>query len=195
MPDLNEQYQDSSNLNIRIKIHERYSTNKEDWHKWLFDHYDIKPGSRVLELGCRDGTFWLKNKERVPEEWKITLSDVSSGMLNDAQRNLGDSVNVIFKSIDIREISFGDNRFDAIIANHMLYYVPDREQAIEEVRRVLKQAGVFYSSTIGKEHMSGFNDFLTRFDPNIGFNMTKIQADAFGLEEQRRAIEALFLSM
>lgn len=182
MTELNEQYQDSSNLNIRIKIHERFSTNKEDWHKWLFDHYDIKPESKILELGCGDGTFWKKNRERLPADCAITLSDFSSGMLADAQTKIGTFPNVTYQTIDIQKIPFDDHYFDLVIASHMLYHVPDRKQAIKEVRRVLKPGGVFYSSTIGKEHMAGFNDLLTRFDPTIGFDLTNVHADAFGLE-------------
>jgi ubiquinone/menaquinone biosynthesis C-methylase UbiE len=192
MTELKEQYQDSSNLNIRIKIHERFSTNKEDWHKWLFDHYDIKPGSKILELGCGDGTFWKKNRERFPKGCAITLSDFSAGMLADAQRKIGNFPNVTYQPIDIQKIPFGDHHFDVVIANHMLYHVPDREQAIKEVRRVLKPEGVFYSSTIGKEHMAGFNELLTHFDPTIGFDLTNIQADAFGLENGAEQLNHFF---
>ncbi|SFG83983.1 class I SAM-dependent methyltransferase [Sporolactobacillus nakayamae] len=192
MTELNEQYQDSSNLNIRIKIHERFSTNKEDWHMWLFDHYDVKPESKILELGCGDGTFWKKNGERFPKGCAITLSDFSSGMLADAQRRIGNLPNVTYQIVDIQQIPFDDHYFDVVIANHMLYHVPDRERALKEVRRVLKPGGIFYSSTIGKEHMGGFNDLLTRFDPTFGFDLTNVQADAFGLENGAEQLNHYF---
>ncbi|WP_031263476.1 class I SAM-dependent methyltransferase [Sporolactobacillus laevolacticus] len=192
MEEVGKQYRDSSNLDIRIKIHEQYSTNKKDWHEWLFEHYTIEPGSRILELGSGDGTFWMKNKDRVPKDWKVTLSDFSSGMLADAQGKLGDDVNVTFKVIDIQAIPFEDDRFDAVIANHMLYHVPNRSQALKEVRRVLKPGGVFYSSTIGKQHMADFNELLKRFDPDLGFDLTNVQADAFGLENGAKQLEHFF---
>lgn len=192
MEEVGKQYRDSSNLDIRIKIHERYSTNKKDWHEWLFEHYTIEPGSRILELGSGDGTFWMKNKDRVPKDWKVTLSDFSSGMLADAQGKLGDDVNVTFKVIDIQAIPFEDDRFDAVIANHMLYHVPNRSQALKEVRRVLKPGGVFYSSTIGKQHMAEFNELLKHFDPDLGFDLTNVQANAFGLENGAKQLEHFF---
>ncbi len=65
--------------------------------------------------------------DRIPSTWDITLSDLSSGMLDSAWRNLVvTGRNYKFKEIDAQEIPFEDETFDAVIANHMLYHVPDR---------------------------------------------------------------------
>ncbi len=39
---LNDQYKNSSNLDIRINIHALYSTNKKDWFSWLFEQFEIQ---------------------------------------------------------------------------------------------------------------------------------------------------------
>lgn len=44
---------------------------------------------KVLEIGCGDGTLWKENKDKLPENIEITLSDISEGMLRDARRNAG----------------------------------------------------------------------------------------------------------
>ena len=44
---------------------------------------------KVLEIGCGDGTLWKENKDKLPENIEITLSDTSEGMLRDARRNVG----------------------------------------------------------------------------------------------------------
>ena len=76
---------------------------------------------------------------RIPSTWDITLSDLSSGMLDSAWRNLVvTGRNYKFKEIDAQEIPFEDETFDAVIANHMLYHVPDKPKAIAEIKRVLK---------------------------------------------------------
>ena len=46
--------------------------------------------------------------------------------------------NVSFQQIDIQDINFPDETFDVIIANHMLYHIPDLQKALYEVKRVLK---------------------------------------------------------
>ncbi len=57
---------------------------------------------------------------------------------------------VQFKEIDAQSIPFEDETFDAVIANHMLYHVPDRPKAIAEIKRVLKPGGRLIATTIGK---------------------------------------------
>jgi cyclopropane fatty-acyl-phospholipid synthase-like methyltransferase len=52
---LEEQYRNPTKLNTRINIHEKYSENKVDWHRWLFEQINIAPNNRVLEIGCGDG--------------------------------------------------------------------------------------------------------------------------------------------
>lgn len=165
---LKQQYKDSSNLEARIAIHRDYSTNSVEWFSWLFGKYEVPKNGRVLELGCGSGAFWVHNIDRIPSDWDITLSDFSEGMLADAERNLGDNASrFTFKQINIQEIPFEDDAFDVVIANHMLYHVPDRPTAIQEVRRVLKPSGVFYSATNGDQHMYELASFIFNLFPEV----------------------------
>ena len=47
-----EQYASAGNLNTRISIHQKYSTNKMGFGNWIFSNYKITNGMKVLELGC-----------------------------------------------------------------------------------------------------------------------------------------------
>ena len=67
--DIIEQYKNSTNLDIRIKLHKLYSVSDVSWFRWLYDHYKLSDDSRVLELGCGDGSLWLENRDRI----KVTL--------------------------------------------------------------------------------------------------------------------------
>jgi ubiquinone/menaquinone biosynthesis C-methylase UbiE len=187
-----DQYKTSENLDIRINIHQKYSTNKEDWHLWLFNQYSIEPGSRILELGCGNGAFWVKNKQRVPDSWEITLSDFSEGMLADAKSSLQDMPNFHFQQINIENIPYDTDSFDVVIANHMLYHVPDPGKGIAEVRRVLKDGGLFYSSTIGTSHLKEFGMLLQEFDDSIDFASAYDHAKAFGLENGEKQLHEYF---
>ncbi|MDY6878047.1 MAG: class I SAM-dependent methyltransferase [Chloroflexota bacterium] len=166
---LTDQYQDASNLSARIQIHVLFSTNKYGWHQWVFDQFDLSPESRILELGCGPGHLWLENLHRIPENWEITLSDLSAGMLQETRQSLCDSQGCFrFEVIDAQSIPFEDESFDAVIANHMLYHVPDRARAFSEIRRVLRFGGRFYASTIGQTHMRELHELLSKFDPGAG---------------------------
>jgi ubiquinone/menaquinone biosynthesis C-methylase UbiE len=72
-----------------------------------------------------------------------------------------------FRHIDIQNIPFDDETFDAVIANHMLYHVPDLPKAVSEVKRVLKTGGNFYATTNGNGGMRSFlHEAMKRFQPD-----------------------------
>ncbi|MBR5109051.1 MAG: hypothetical protein IK099_02555 [Clostridia bacterium] len=43
------QYATADRLNTRISIHSKYSTNKQGFGSWIFSHYQIEAGMRVLD--------------------------------------------------------------------------------------------------------------------------------------------------
>ncbi len=53
-----EQYSNDKNLSNRITLHTKYSTSKISVHDWFFEQYQLKPGCRILELGCGTGAQW-----------------------------------------------------------------------------------------------------------------------------------------
>jgi SAM-dependent methyltransferase len=164
---LSDQYQDASNLDARIRLHARFSTNKYGWQRWAFDQFALSPQSRILELGGGNGALWRKNLDRIPEGWDITLSDLSPGMLEDARQNLCASQRRFqFEIVDAQSIPFESESFDAVIANHMLYHVPDRTKAFSEIRRILKPGGRCYASTVGRTHLQELDELVGRFAPD-----------------------------
>lgn len=163
-----EQYKDSTNVEARIDLHKRFSINKYGWHPWVFDHLlDLPDRCRILELGCGPGYLWQENVERIPPGWDITLSDFSSGMLEGTWRKLEKLHPFQYKVIDAQSIPYGEATFDAVIANHMLYHVPNQPAALEEIRRVLSPAGQFFTSTNGHRHMIELANLLVKFDQEL----------------------------
>jgi len=161
---LSDQYQDASNLDARIELHRRFSINKTGWMRWVFDQFSFQPASRILELGCGPGALWVENLERVPQGWHVTLSDLSPGMVQKAQSSLqGSHRRFEYRVIDAQEIPFEDESLDGVIANHMLYHVPDMHKALSEMRRVLRPGGRFYATTVGGSHLRELYDLISRF--------------------------------
>lgn len=188
----NEQYRDASNLYARINIHVRYSTNSYGWFIWVLDQLEVPQNARLLELGCGPGEFWRANLGRIPQDWDITLSDFSSGMLNQARANLSEmSPLPCFEVIDAQSIPYPDMHFDAVIANHMLYHVPDRSQALREIRRVIKPGGTFYATTVSRRHMAELSALINRFDPSLTFDMSGMTA-SFSLETAPAQVATYF---
>lgn len=146
------QYVDDTRLRKRIAIHERFSTSSQNWCHWLYEQIAFPRPSRALELGCGTGLFWHENRHRLPTELTLTLSDISEGMLQSARTTLA-GIPFDSRVADAQSLPFPDASFNLVIANHMLYHVPNIDQAIQEIRRVLVPGGHLYAATNGVDHM------------------------------------------
>ncbi|BCL79674.1 transcriptional regulator [Ktedonobacteria bacterium brp13] len=162
---LNSQYKDATNFGARVDLHRRFSVNKYGFYRWAFDHFKLDEGSTLLELGCGPGGLWRSNSDRVLANWQITLTDFSPGMLQEARKMLGEE-RFAYEVADAQILPFADASFDAVIANHMLYHIPDLPRALGEIRRVLKPSGHFYATTFGRKHMRELDELVWKYWPN-----------------------------
>lgn len=187
-----DQYKDASNLNARARLHAEFSANKYGWMRWVFDQLDLPDRCRILELGCGPGWLWRQNLQRIPAGWDITLSDFSPAILADAKNALDDAPRAfMFEVIDAQTIPFADESFDAVIANHMLYHVPELDEALSEIQRVLKPGGRFYATTNGAKHMKELADVVRPLAPELPCTQGA-NAKAFGLENGWAKLERHF---
>ncbi len=194
-----QQYATANNLGTRISIHDKYSTNKLGFGNWIFSNYRIDKGAKVLELGCGTGDMWKDKESVICTCSKIILSDFSEGMVATTRDNIGSYDNIEYKVLDIQEIPYEDAAFDIVIANMMLYHVPDIDKGLMEVRRVLKREGRFYCATYG-EH--GIIEYLSKIlsaygvEDNINKNFTlqngyEILSKIFSKVEKKEYIDSL----
>lgn len=108
------------------------------------------------------------------------LSDLSPGMVQEALHNLGSSPHRFkYCVLDAQTIPLPGESVAGVIANHMLYHVPNRGRALREVHRVLRPGGHLYAATNGLEHMRELRDWVARFDADT--EAMNVAAE-FGLE-------------
>ena len=189
-----EQYKDAGNLNARILIHQLFSENKYGWAPWIFDVLETLPKKAdVLELGSGPAFIWTQCPKRIPAEWQITLSDLSPGMLATAQENLASvEHDFTYREIDAQAIPFEDASFDIVIANHMLYHVPERPKALAEIQRVLKADGVLIAATNGENHLA---ETLRWFEMATSGDDFTPMSNPFTLENGLAQLEPFFSSI
>jgi ubiquinone/menaquinone biosynthesis C-methylase UbiE len=159
-----EQYENATRFNARIALHARFRTNPRPWPVWVFDQLEGHDGCSVLDVGCGTGLLWQVNGPRVPASWTLVLTDSSEGMLAETRRHVdGLACRVVYRVMDAQEITFPDGAFDVVIANHMLYHVPNREGAIAEARRVLREGGAFHATTAGLDSLAELRALLDEY--------------------------------
>ena len=161
-----QQYSDDRNLSARMSLHTKHSTNKQGLISWLWEQYRFFAHCRILELGCGNGAQWEDKVDTLPYGCEVILSDLSDGMVRIVKEKYSE-YKLTFQQIDIQKIPYANDSFDFIIANHMLYHVPDLTRALSEVKRVLKTNGILYSTTIGSGGLQPFlHSAFKRFDSN-----------------------------
>ena len=166
---LKKQYQNASNISARINLHRLYSQTKQGWFPWILENCHLAPGMNILETGCGDGTLWCEAKKQFSllKSCSIVLTDISEGMLRDARRAIGDGDEFSFRECFCEALPFADESFDLVLANHVLFYCSDVEQACREAARVLKPGGRFLCSTYGADHMKEISRLVSDFDSRI----------------------------
>lgn len=198
---IGQQYASTDNLSARIRFHERYNTNPENWWPWVFRQIreTLGNGPRdILEVGCGRGDFWKRAEGRVPSDWKIKLTDASMSMVEMAKSQHLLPVASIEQREAVEAFS-GIHDLDAVMANHMLYCLTDedRKRFFELASFHLKNRhGVLFASTNGLKHVAALWDLVFEFDTSLRplVETTKIisSSEAFSKENSLEQLQPFF---
>lgn len=206
---LKKQYLNSSNIEARIRLHRDYAQNKQGWFPWVYEMCGLKPGEKVLELGCGDGSLWVQGLAYGDiNSMKITLTDISDGMVKRAKENIinalksgaeilgacevrNDEVDFSFDVMDAHHIHAEADSFDVVIANHLLFYCEDLGQVLSEIKRVLKPGGRLICSTYSAFHMQEISWLVSQFDDRMVLSAEPLY-EKFGKENGAQLLAEYF---
>ncbi len=112
--------------------------------RMTLDLAQIKPGEKVLEIGCGTGTLTMAAKERAGTAGEAKGIDIAPEMVHAASRKAArKEINASFQVGSIEKIPFPDNRFDKVLCSFMIFHMPEdvRLKGLKEIYRVLKPGG------------------------------------------------------
>jgi len=104
--------------------------------------FGLAPGERVLEIGPGIGYYSRDAATRIGESGRLVCLDVQREMLLENRRRLQASERMAhFVQASAIALPFGSGTFDRAFLITVLGEIPDRSQALQEIRRVLRSGG------------------------------------------------------
>lgn len=186
------QFETPEGLKTRIKFHHRHTHFEHNFHEWIFDKIDFHKNDHILEIGCGDGTLWACNRQHLPNDIHIVLSDISQKMVNECRHKLHDIPQILSYDIaDCLNLPYANDSFDTVIINHVLMYLEHLDLALKEIQRVLKPGGSLYCTTIADDMLHERDELLKRFDPKISFHQ-EILYHRFGYAKGKEKLQKYF---
>jgi SAM-dependent methyltransferase len=130
------------------------------------DSAGVVVGGRVLDVGCGPGALTGVLVDRLGAG-SVSACDPSPPFVAECSAR--------FPDVDVRlgraeSVPFGDEAFDAALAQLVLHFVSDSERAASEMRRVVRPGGIVaacvWDFAGGMEMLRGFWDAATAIDPD-----------------------------
>jgi 2-polyprenyl-3-methyl-5-hydroxy-6-metoxy-1,4-benzoquinol methylase len=114
------------------------------WKQPILDGLRLRPGAQVLDASCGMGADAMDLAAVVGENGHVTGVDFSETLIAEAiRRSANSNLSLSFEVGDAQALRFPGQSFDAVRTERMLMHVPNPEQALSELARVLRQRGTY----------------------------------------------------
>jgi len=149
---LESQYRQPDNLGLRRRTHVLYEERPVDWQRWVLGQIPWHGSERVIDVGCGDGSYIQPVLERTAT---YVAGDLSYGMVHSLAGQVAQRTN-----LNAQALPFVTGVADVLLANHMLYHVPEQDEAVAEFARVLRPGGWLLAATNSANNMGELRQLL-----------------------------------
>ena len=111
----------------------------------------LREGDRVLDVATGTGIVAMEALKKIGKSGKVVGIDISSGPLAIAKKEINNLSNVEFLEMDAEDLKFPDQSFDVVLNQFALFFFPDTQKALREIKRVLVRNGRIAISVHGSE--------------------------------------------
>jgi len=150
----------------------------------LIERSGIKKGMQVLDLGCGSGAFTPFIARTVGDKGKVYALDIQADMLKQLENKLSKPENKDIKNIKLiegnaYELPFDNNSLDLVNMVTVLQEIPDRNRALQEVKRVLKPGGLFAVTELFPDPDYPWKSTTIKVGEGAGFVVDKVSGNFF----------------
>jgi ubiquinone/menaquinone biosynthesis C-methylase UbiE len=176
----------------------------------VLEFANLAPGEQVLDVASGTGLVTFEAAQAVGPAGRVLGVDVSSRMVELALRRSQclQTTNCEFAAMGAEALSLPDARFDVVMCTLGLMYVADPDQALREMRRVLRPTGRMVIAVWGERSNCGWSALFPIVDAEVASEVCPLffqlgQADAlaracrdaqFEVTQERRIATSLAFS-
>lgn len=159
-------------------IFDRAGTTYDQIGPKLFTHFGqrlvndahIPKGADVLDVATGRGAVLFAAARAVGRRGTVMGTDISETMVNETNREImrRELKNVKIQQMDAEKLKFPDECFDFVLCGFALFFFPNLEKALAEMRRVLRPGGCLAVTTWEKyedERWTWFDKLVEVFLP------------------------------